>query len=191
MIRAIIFDCFGVLYTGSLEYLAQIAPRGRERDVHDINRMKDYGLLSNNEYIGQLSDVLGRSREEIIAIIGRHHVRNDELVRYVRSLKPTYQTALLSNVGDSMMEELFPPAEQAELFDTVVLSYQVGMVKPHPSIFELTAERLGVRPDECVMIDDLASNCEGAEVAGMAAIQHITNELTMRQLATLLGDNHA
>ena len=41
MIRGIIFDCFGVLYGGSLSLLASMAPEGRAEEVYDINMQKD------------------------------------------------------------------------------------------------------------------------------------------------------
>ena len=67
-----------------------------------------------------------------------------------------------------------------------MLSYREGIAKPNPEIFTLAAERLGVAPSECVMIDDIAANCEGAEVAGMQSILHTQNNLTISKLTTLL-----
>ena len=46
------------------------------------------------------------------------------------------------------------------------------MHKPQPEIYRLAAERLGVAPEECVFVDDLRENCEGAEAVGMTAIRH-------------------
>jgi HAD superfamily hydrolase (TIGR01509 family) len=66
-----------------------------------------------------------------------------------------------------VIDGLFTPEELESLFDVVVLSSEVGMVKPHPEIYELVAERLGVASGECIMIDDLPTNTAGAEAAGM------------------------
>jgi putative hydrolase of the HAD superfamily len=74
------------------------------------------------------------------------------------------------------------------MFDVVFLSYKEGIAKPNPDAFRLAAEKLGLAPEECVMIDDIAENCEGAEVAGMQSIQHVTNESTIAQLTVLLGE---
>ena len=54
-------------------------------------------------------------------------------------------------------------------FDTVVVSGQVGMVKPDPAIFRLFCARAGLAPGDCLFIDDRAENCAGAESIGMAA----------------------
>lgn len=186
MIRAIIFDCFGVLYGGSLGYLASLAPDGRAVEVHDINMQKDYGYISYEEYLDQTAEVIGKEPAEVEEILRQKHVRNEELVAYVRELKASYKIGLLSNIGEKALDGLFSAEEQQELFDVRVLSYEEGMAKPNPEIFRLTAERLEIDPGACVMIDDLADNCEGAEVAGLFAIQHITNHLTKNELSKII-----
>ena len=60
------------------------------------------------------------------------------------------------------------------LFDAVVLSYESGCRKPEREIFRLAAERAGVPAEQCVLVDDLAVNCAGAEQAGWHAV-HFTN----------------
>ena len=44
------------------------------------------------------------------------------------------------------------------------------MAKPDPAIYRLAAERLGVKPEECVFVDDLLENVEAAESIGMKGI---------------------
>ena len=170
MIRGIIFDCFGVLYEGSLGHLASLAPVDRRAEVYDVNRSADYGYISHEEYLAAMAQLIGRGPEDVERISRQLHVRNEELVAFVMSLRPRYKTALLSNVGQGVMETLFSEDDRAKLFDAVVLSGEAGMAKPHPEIYELTASRLGLRTDECVMVDDLTKNAEGAEAVGMKGI---------------------
>jgi putative hydrolase of the HAD superfamily len=59
----------------------------------------------------------------------------------------------------------------AELFDGVVLSYEVGCRKPERAIFDLAAHRAGVPAGECVLVDDIEANCEAARAAGWRAIR--------------------
>ena len=75
----------------------------------------------------------------------------------------------------------------AELFDEVVISAQVGLHKPQPEIYRLTAERLGVQPADCIFVDDLRENCEGAEAVGMTAIRFRDPAQAIAQLAELTG----
>lgn len=74
-----------------------------------------------------------------------------------------------------------------DLFDGVVISGEVGLHKPQPEIFTLAADRVGVAPEECVFVDDLRENCDGAEAVGMTAVLHRGSEGTMPQLERLLG----
>lgn len=183
MIRGIIFDCFGVLYEGSLGLLVSMAPKGRARDIIDLNSQKDYGYMSYREYLVQTAEVIGTTVPEIERIINQKHTRNHELVEYVRMLKrqSNYRIGLLSNVGESVIQDFFGH-EIDELFDAVVLSYREGIAKPNPEIFRLMAERIDLAPGECLMIDDLEENCEGAEIAGMQSIRHVANASTIRQI---------
>jgi putative hydrolase of the HAD superfamily len=74
-----------------------------------------------------------------------------------------------------------------ELFEAVVISGDVGMHKPEPAIYMLGAERLGLRPEDCVFVDDLRENCQGAEEIGMTAILHRGADRTVPELERLLG----
>jgi epoxide hydrolase-like predicted phosphatase len=74
-----------------------------------------------------------------------------------------------------------------ELFQAVVISGDVGMHKPEPAIYMLGAERLGLRTGECVFVDDLRENCQGAEEVGMTAILHRGADRTLPELERLLG----
>jgi epoxide hydrolase-like predicted phosphatase len=75
----------------------------------------------------------------------------------------------------------------AELFDGVVISGEVGLYKPQPEIFRLGAERVGLEPEQCVFVDDLRENCEGAEQVGMTAVLHRGADTSLDRLEELLG----
>lgn len=172
MIRGIIFDCFGVLYRGSLTHLAELAAPEDQQAVRDLAHASDHGFLSYDEYFAQLAELVHLPVEEVEAIVRERHVRNSELVELVRQLHTggRYKVGLLSNVGRGVMDGLFPPAEQRELFDAVILSSDVAVTKPEPAIYELMADKLGLEPEDCVMIDDLPVNIDGANRAGMEGI---------------------
>jgi putative hydrolase of the HAD superfamily len=74
-----------------------------------------------------------------------------------------------------------------ELFESIVISGDVGMHKPEPAIYMLGAEQLGLQPSECVFVDDLRENCQGAEEVGMTAVLHRGADSTLPELEKLLG----
>lgn len=186
MIRAIVFDCFGVLYGGSYEALQQLCRPDQLLELRDFNHQADYGFITSADYVRGVAELVGKTEQDIADILHTKHVRNQELVTYVAKLRGEYKTALLSNVSDGMIERLFTPDELMEFFDVVLLSNKEHLVKPNPAIFELVADRLGLTTGECVMVDDLFDNCEGAEAAGMQSILHTSNERTIELLSKKL-----
>lgn len=184
--KALIFDCFGVLYVGSLEMLHDITPKEKWEELSDLNIGSDYGYISVDEYLDTLVTLTGLDRHSLLAMREAVHVRNEPVVEYARELHKTYKIAMLSNVGPDLIERLFTEREQEELFDTIVLSSKEGLVKPHPGIFQLTADRLGVAPGECIMIDDLSRNVVGADAAGMRGIQFTSLDNLKTDLARIL-----
>lgn len=94
------------------------------------------------------------------------------------------RTGLLSNswgVGD-YPRHLFPG-----MFDAVVISAEVGMRKPEERIFRHAVGLLGLEPDECVFVDDLAANITAAEAIGMTGVLHRQPEATVDRLGELFG----
>lgn len=191
MIRGIIFDCFGVLVHGSLEYLRDITPPEHRRELNDLSHSSDYGYLSSEEYLTRVGMLLGRSAAEIESITRARRVRDERMIRLVRSLHPQYKVGLLSNVGRGVIHGTFTSDELHELFDMVLLSSEVGMVKPHADIYELAAIRLGLSCEECLMIDDIPINVEGAKAVGMQGIVCVDSDQLEMDLRELLEKDHA
>jgi epoxide hydrolase-like predicted phosphatase len=93
------------------------------------------------------------------------------------------RTALLSNSwGEHYPEQLWD-----NLFDAIVISGKVGMRKPDREIFEHTVTELGLSAGECVMVDDVARNVEGAVAAGLVGVLHRSTEDTICELEALFA----
>lgn len=73
------------------------------------------------------------------------------------------------------------------LFDVVVISGEVGLRKPDPAIYRLTAERLGVEPARCVFVDDSPLNVRAAQGVGMTGVRHRDAATTAAELTAVLG----
>jgi HAD superfamily hydrolase (TIGR01509 family) len=191
VIRGIIFDCYGVLVSGSLDYLRSLTPAGKRQAFTDLSRASDNGYISRDEYVQGASELIGISPQEIRNIISKQEVRSAQMLEYVLSLKNSYRTALLSNVGRGAIERLFTPEELKGLFDAVVLSSEVGMTKPNIEIYQYAAAQLDLAPEECVMIDDIPFNVEGAEMAGMRGVLFESVAGCQQATAALVGEEHA
>jgi putative hydrolase of the HAD superfamily len=77
-------------------------------------------------------------------------------------------------------------ADWRSLFDAIVISGEVGLHKPGPEIFELALSEIGLPASECVFIDDLKENIEGAEAVGITGILHRGADSTLPELERLL-----
>jgi putative hydrolase of the HAD superfamily len=75
--------------------------------------------------------------------------------------------------------------------DVVVISSEVGIRKPSRRIYALACERLGVTPQQAILIDDLQQNLDGAARLGIAGVLHTDAADTRRQLSERFGiPNH-
>jgi putative hydrolase of the HAD superfamily len=154
--------------------------------ARELVRGLETGELSEDEFgerFGELLELDDR-RGLVDRMFGT--LREDErMVGAVRRARAAgIRTGLVSN---SMGAGRYDRATFPELFDGVVISGDVGMHKPQPEIFLLGAERAGVAPEQCVFVDDLRENCDGAQAVGMTAVLHRGAETTVPELERLLG----
>lgn len=117
--------------------------------------------------------------------------RHEDVVNFVRQTRTSHKTAMLSNVSRQFVDSLFSRQESAKLFDAAVISGEIGLAKPNELVYELTATKLGLLPEECVMIDDSEANVDGARRAGMQGILYATLKQCQTELHELLEKNNA
>ena len=114
---------------------------------------------------------------------------NAAMIEFIRELRERgVRAALLTNnvrEWEPLWRAKLPEVD--ELFELVVDSAFVGLRKPDPAIYALTLERLGgVRPEECVFVDDLDVNCETARALGMAAVRFENSEQAIPEIESAL-----
>jgi putative hydrolase of the HAD superfamily len=108
----------------------------------------------------------------------------EEMLGAIRSARASgLKTGMLSN---SWGVGYYPRDLLDELFDAVVISGEVGLRKPDPEIFTLTAEKLGVAPERCVFVDDHPGHLKAAGELGMTTVLHRTPAETISELDELL-----
>jgi len=188
MIKAIIFDCFGVLSTDGwlpfrTKYFAQDKALYDEATM--MNRQCDAGLLPYDALINWLAEKSGQTPDQVLYEL-EHHSSNTPLFDYIRTeLKPHYRIGVMSNAARNWLDILFSEQETA-LFDGVILSYQLGHTKPEREAYEAIATKLGVLPEECVFIDDQERFATAANDVGMRGIHFISLEQLKPELEKVL-----
>jgi 2-haloacid dehalogenase len=200
-IKAIIFDFGNVLLEWDPRYVYQRFfpgdPEGMERFLEEVKFM-EWNLLQDK----------GRPFAEGVAILSREFPQYSHLIR-------AYHENWIDSLGGSLtgtveiMKELkqagyplyglsnwsaetFPRARQGhdffDLLDDMIISGEVGHVKPHPEIFQITLDRIGRPAPECLFIDDSLANIDQAQKMGFATIHFQSPEqlrLRLRELKVL------
>lgn len=188
MIRALIFDCFGVFYVDPvLARMEHLLPQ-TARALHGLDEQAAKGNLDEGGFVAEASELLHEAAAQVEQEFFHGKARNQTLLDFAQRLRPTYKIGLLSNIGADMMDGFFTPTERMQLFDDVILSGQVRLAKPDPAIFQLACDRLGVAPVEAVMIDDVGGNCDAARSIGMQAVRFENTVQTIAYLSKMLAN---
>ena len=196
--RALLVDFGGVVTTNIWEGFdefcrAEGLEQGAVREMFKRDpealadlRLLETGEITDEEFARRLGPRLGIENTD--GLIGRMFAAlrpEERMIDAVRAARRGgVRTGLISN---SWGPSIYDPVLVGELFDAVVISGEVGLHKPQAEIFLLAAERLGTDPGDCVFVDDLRENTEGAEKVGMTAILHRDPEATVARLEELLG----
>lgn len=90
-------------------------------------------------------------------------------------------------VSNSFGTGTYDGVDLSAVADAVVISAEVGIRKPSRRIYAIACERLGIDPEEAVMIDDLQQNLDGAARIGIGGVLHTSAADTRRQLAERFG----
>ena len=181
-IRAVIFDFGGVLVrTGNRAPRTQLAARlGLTYDelsavVFDsesaFQAMK--GEITTAEHWEAVRKLLNASESEFNQIPVEFWVGDEldeDLVDYLRKLRPDYKTALLSNAWDNLRQLIEGVWQIDDAFDQILISAEIGLIKPDRLIFERMLSDLGVKPSEAVFVDDFLINVAAAKELGLEAI---------------------
>ncbi|MFE6668538.1 HAD-IA family hydrolase [Streptomyces sp. NPDC057697] len=95
---------------------------------------------------------------------------NTELIAHVRGLRTRCRLGILSNSFVGAREREQRLYGFGDLVDDIVYSHEIGVAKPSPAAFEITCARLGVRPGDCLFVDDVEANVAAAEAFGMRGL---------------------
>jgi putative hydrolase of the HAD superfamily len=200
VIRAIIFDFGGVLMRtkkpplGRQEWEARLGlPVGDlERVVHGSGAWIrcQRGQISPDEYWAQIAERLGIPSTDIPKLKAdyfRDDVLDLDLIGLIKDLrKAGIVTALLSNDSIALEAKLRDDLGIYDLFNAVVISAQINVIKPDPGAYTTILDRLGVKPADAMFIDDSMANIDGASALGMQTLAYQTNFDVRAYLAKLL-----
>jgi epoxide hydrolase-like predicted phosphatase len=108
------------------------------------------------------------------------------LLELLRSLRPERKVGLISNAW-SGLRAFITRLKFEDVFDEMIISSEVGLIKPDARIYQLALKKLGVQPEESIFLDDVLVNVEAARSVGMEAIQFTQPEETLEALKRSLN----
>ncbi len=183
-IKALVFDFGGVLVRTKTWELRHKwddmlgMPHGTiEHTVFnsDAGRAAQHGVGSENAHWAWVGRELGLSAEQLTEFrsdFWAGDALDERLIAHIESLRPAFQTAIISNAMDGLRPDLVEKWGIRETFDRVVVSAEFGTMKPEPSIYEHCLDVLGVSAENAVFIDDFQHNIDGAKAVGMHGIHY-------------------
>jgi epoxide hydrolase-like predicted phosphatase len=197
VIRTMIFDLGGVLVNvepkrslSRFQRLAASVPEEKILDIFEqseIKRQYELGTIDSRVFFESVGEKLGVEisydtfRElwtEIFSPI-------QPMIDLLPELKNRYRLALLSNTNPLHTNYCREHYHFFHHFHHLILSHEVGCLKPDESMYRIALERSESLPEECLFVDDLPLNVEAAVSLGMRTIEFSGYEPFLRDAARM------
>jgi len=184
MIKAVVFDWGGVL-VGWRQIFENFAT---EKQIEYDELMKAFWEFAPDSEIGKFG--VDEYYQKVMGSVGLiemwEEIRNKmpgelkpikvtfELLKELKQ-KGKYKLALLTNTQAGLVDDWDKVSgfKFKQYFDLIVDSSVEAVRKPDPEIYQIVCDRLNLKPKECLFIDDLIENIEGAKKVGFATV-HFT-----------------
>ncbi|MCA9385868.1 HAD family phosphatase [Candidatus Dojkabacteria bacterium] len=197
MIKAIIFDFGNVISTFDNDlFIARIDAYSNfnTEELHNLiyeesglTDLYERGEISSNELFEEISKLCNLSMpiDKFRIAYGDIFTPIPTTIDLVKKLKQKYKIALLSNTSEWDFEIGIEACEVFDLFDAVTLSHVVGVKKPGQEIYNDSLGKLGLKPEECVYIDDIKEYADKAKELGIHGIHYKSQDGLMGSLKAL------
>ncbi|MFE3945162.1 HAD-IA family hydrolase [Streptomyces sp. NPDC059118] len=189
--RCVVLDIGGVLemtpetgWDEEWERRLGLPTGSMHRRLDDIWKAGSIGGITEDEVRAQVAAVLDLDAvrtDAFMADLWDEYLGspNEELIAYVRSLRTRCRLGILSNSFVGAREREQKLYGFGDLVDDIVYSHEIGVSKPAAAAFEVTCARLGVRPEDCLFVDDAEDNIAAAEAFGMRGLLFADNAETV------------
>jgi len=198
-IKAIIFDMGGViLRTVDASRRETMACRlGTTREeleqklfLSETSIQSEIGQLSETAHWEAVLEHYGQPPEKMREMYMEFFAGDEidlQLLDFIASLKPRYKVGLLSNAWMNARQNITQLHDFMDLFDVSIFSAEVGMRKPDARVFNLVLERLGVRAEEAVFVDDFPNNIAAAAAVGLRTVLFRGRQAVIDELNQILA----
>lgn len=180
-LRAVIFD-YGMVLTGppdpaahrAMEEITGLAPARLDTFYWRHRHAFDEGSLTGAGFWQQVANDarLNLSESQIQELVHwdarMWMTENRAMLAWQLELKHRgLLTAIVSNMGDTVHQQMERELDWLPRFDVLVWSYQLRVAKPDPAIYRYAIEQLGTSSSEILFVDDRPPNVDAARALGM------------------------
>ncbi len=200
-IHAIIWDIGGVLertedWGPRQKLIERLGRTMHEMDQlvfgHTDNQRCQLGEITAEQHWANVAAELGLNANEMQQALAEFFGGDQldyQLVETIRHLKGKYCTAVLSNYMTNLRPRITDEWQIDDAFNHLIISAEVGLMKPDPAIYQRVLEVIGYEAHQTVFIDDFIENVEGARAVGYHAILFQNPEQIKADLQALLNRN--
>lgn len=179
-IKVILFDLGNVIvFVDHMHICAKIAAwGGNSADIYHyifterIEEALDRGEITPVRFFDAIKERfdLRLDYDDFLNVWSSGFVPNEEIIPLIEELKCRYRLSLLSNTNQAHFEAIRRDVPILSTFETCFLSYEMGLRKPDPRIYERVLEAMHIMPGECVYIDDNESFVQAARCLGIRGV---------------------
>lgn len=195
-IKNIIFDVGGVLlgfdwdgYLDSFGFSKEAREAmGRATYPSAPWNERDRGLLTEEEYFQKMLALAPEYEKELRQVIDGENASlqlfdySQTWIQYLQH--QGYRTYLLSNISEHMKKGFYEKMDFIPQMDGVIFSCDVKTIKPEPEIYQVLLDSYGLKPEECIFMDDRKENVEAAKRAGMESFVFTDFKSAAKKLAS-------
>jgi putative hydrolase of the HAD superfamily len=200
MISAVVLDFGGVIVRTEdhkgrleLEQKYKLPPGG-------LHQLVFYSSIADSATIGRaepdaiwehVADKLSLSPDELNLFIQSFWAGDnldEELIQFLKSCRPHYKTAILSNAWNNLREALAETYHivEGQTVDHILISAELGVAKPDPKIYKILADTLGCQYHEILFVDDFIENIQAAKSLGIQTIHYQPNLDLINEIKSML-----
>jgi epoxide hydrolase-like predicted phosphatase len=197
VIRAVFFDFGGVIMRTEYQSPRQKLAERFNMDYEEIDKAVFNSDSARRASLGEITEeehwtnVLKRFKQPVSEInsfrdqfFGGDIIDRD-LIEYIRSLRGSLHTGLISNAW-SGMRDFLAKEKLLDLFDTLVISAEARAAKPSARIYQLALEQAKVAAGEAVFVDDSPENIAACQKIGMTGVLFDDPEKSLDRLHRVL-----
>ncbi len=173
MYTTFIFDFYDVIRIDPYKKWLNDHGFDREGQFYDIAALYDRAMISFEELLEGLAQLSGETPQEVDRAFKAANNFDEDVISLIEKLSKDYKTGMLSNAGGPGLRRILNEKGIEHLFNEIIISGEVGLIKPEQKIFQLALEKLESTELEAVFIDDNLDNCKAANDLGITSIQFV------------------